>query len=112
VITHLLIGWYTYPKFLELELLSWIAGPVALLLTGIALYLTWRFRSLYQPIYDQIQSSKWDRFMSFDWLYRFFWRSFRTLLRVFSLVSSILEGDGGLLWALVLFGLIFVFLQR
>jgi hypothetical protein len=28
------------------------------------------------------------------------------------LFSTILEGDGGILWALVLFALIFVFLQR
>jgi hypothetical protein len=31
---------------------------------------------------------------------------------LFSLFSTILEGDGGILWALVLFALIFVFLQR
>jgi hypothetical protein len=40
------------------------------------------------------------------------WKLYHTITRVFSLVSSILEGDGGLLWALVIFALIVIFLQK
>lgn len=112
VITHGVIGWWMYPNIHDVPLLGWIVGPAALILTGIILYFSWRFPNRYPPVIGSNLRSTWDRFFSLEWLYISLWRIFRTVTRVFSLVSSVLEGEGGLLWALVLFGLIFVFLQR
>jgi hypothetical protein len=112
VITHFLIGWFLYPNLSGAAITGWIIGPVSLLISVFAVYFIWRFPNVIHPTLDQNLRSAWDRLLSFEWFYRFIWRSFRTFLKVFSLVSRILEGDGGFLWALVLFGLIFVFMQR
>jgi hypothetical protein len=112
VITHLLIGWFIYPDLHEVVVSGWLIGPISLVIVGFTSYFIWRFPNLYHPTIDPDLRSAWDRLFSLEWLYRFLWRVFRTLLKTFSLVSRILEGDGGLLWALVLFGLIFVFMQR
>ncbi len=112
VATHFLIGWLMLPNLQDVPLSGWLMGPVILIITAFIIYITWRPLRIFHPTLDPGVRSAWDRLFSFDWLYRVLWVIFRTLTRVFALVSSILEGDGGLLWALVLFGLIFVFLQR
>ena len=112
IITHLLIGWLIVPNTHEVAVSGWIVGPVALVINGFILYFSWRYPQSLHPALGANIRSAWDRLLSLEWLYRLLWRFFRTFSRLFALFSSILEGDGGLLWALVLFGLIFVFLQR
>jgi hypothetical protein len=112
LITHLLIGWMLYPNLLQVPLSGWFIGPVVTIFAGLILYTAWRSPKLVHPSFDLGFRSVWDRFFSFNWMYLFLWRLFRTLSRIFGLISAILEGDGGLLWALVIFGLIFVFLKR
>ena len=109
---HLLIGWLLYPNLSGLSLSAWIIGPITLLINGIILYIAWR-----QPQRAPLQnfstnSSFWNNLFSLHWLYPLLWRLFRSISRLFGLFSTILEGDAGILWALVLFALIFVFLQR
>jgi len=111
-ISHLLISGLLYPNIYNVTLSGWVMGPVVLIFAGIILYLAWHYPQLSHPALDSNIRSAWDRLLSLNWLYRFLWRLFHSLSRLFALVSTILEGDGGLLWALVLFGLIFVFLQR
>ena len=53
-----------------------------------------------------------DRVFSLEWFYNIIWKLFHLISNTFSLFSTLLEGDGGILWALVLFALILVFLQR
>ncbi len=112
LVTQLLIGWWLYPGFTQVPLSSWLIGPVVVILSGPIIYLTWRFPQVVHPTFDPGLRSAWDRLFSFDWLYSLLWRLFRAVSRIMALVSTILEGEGGLLWALVIFGLIFVFLQR
>lgn len=112
VLIHLFIGWQIYPNIRELPVSAWIMGPAILIVTGLILFFAWRHPYLYHPSLDKNIRSTWDRLFSLDWVYRFFWKLFRSFTRASALVSEVLEGDGGLLWALVLFGLIFVFLQR
>ncbi len=112
LVTQLLIGWWLFPDFTQVPLSSWLIGPVVIILSGLIIYFTWRFPQSVHPTFDPGLRSAWDRLFSFDWLYSLLWRLFRAVSRIMALVSTILEGEGGLLWALVIFGLIFVFLQR
>ncbi len=110
--TDLLIGWAQYPALSDEPLTGWLIGLIVLILACTIIYLINRSPQLINPSIDPGLKSVWDRLFSFSWLYRTLWRLFRSLTRIFALVSTILEGEGGLLWALVIFGLIFVFLQR
>ncbi len=110
--TDLYIGWVQYPAVSDVPLSGWLIGPMVLILACVILFLTRRSPQLVYPSIDPGLKSGWDRLLSFSWLYRSLWRLYRSLTRIFALVSTILEGEGGLLWALVIFGLIFVFLQR
>ncbi len=112
LLIHLVIGWFMLPNLNKLPLSAWIMGPSTLILSAVLLYLAHYLSHSYRSAVDPNLRSVWDRVFSLNWIYRLFWRIYRTLTRVFALVSLVLEGDGGLLWALVLFSLIFVFLQR
>src|SRR4030042_1286761 len=112
IITHLFIGWRLYPNLSELPLYGWIIGPITLLITSAILYIAWRQPHRSPLVHYSTNSSLWNNLFSLHWLYRFLWKLFRSISRLFGLVSTILEGDAGILWALVIFALIFVFLQR
>jgi hypothetical protein len=110
--THWLIGWLIKSNIPEVSLSGWLLGPVVCIIAGLVLVLRLRYAQAPHPVLDQEIRSAWDRFFSLNWVYRSLWKSFHSLSRLSALISAILEGDGGLLWALVLFSLIFVFLQR
>jgi hypothetical protein len=112
IVTHLLIGWFLFPNLNGLPLSEWVIGPITLIITCIILYLAWRYPQPFRSVNSPAYSSFWNNILSFQWLYRLLWKLFRTLSKLFGLFSTILEGDAGILWALVLFALIFVFLQR
>jgi hypothetical protein len=51
-------------------------------------------------------------FFSFNWLYRLLWKGYHLVITVFSFLSLVLEGEGGILWMLLLLALLFsLFLQ-
>jgi hypothetical protein len=112
VVIHLFIGGKSYPNLNGLPLYGWIIGPITLIIACLILYLTWRYPQP-SPLYNLAKTTSfWKNLFSLVWIYRLLWRLFRTVSKLFSLFSTILEGEGGILWALVLFALIFVFLQR
>jgi hypothetical protein len=47
-----------------------------------------------------------------DWLYRFIWFVYETLGKILTIFSAILEGDGGVLWALLLLVLLVSLIGR
>jgi formate hydrogenlyase subunit 3/multisubunit Na+/H+ antiporter MnhD subunit len=112
VLTHLFIGWKLYPNLNGFPLSGWIIGPIALIIAGFSLSIAWRYPQPFPRYNLATNPSFWNKLLSFEWLYRLLWKLFHTLSQLFSLFSSLLEGDGGIIWALVLFALIFVFLQR
>ena len=109
---HVVIGYWLYPNLNAVPLSGWIIGPLALIITGLILYINWRYPRSFSYLSRSINTSFWNNLLSLNWLYRLLWKLFRTSSKLFTLISTILEGDGGILWALVLFALIFVFLQR
>jgi hypothetical protein len=52
-------------------------------------------------------SSAMARVLSLNWAYRSVWLVYRWIGHLLSLLSRILEGDGGLLWALLLLLLLY-----
>jgi hypothetical protein len=112
IVTHLYIGWMFYPNLNGFPFSGWIIGPIMLIFAGLTLYITWRYPQPSPLLNLAKKTSFWNTLFSLGWLYQVLWKLFRTISKLFSLFSLILEGDGGLLWALVLFALIFVFLQK
>jgi hypothetical protein len=112
IVTHYLIGIMLYPILSEIPLTGWIMGAAAVTISGVIWYLSMHFFHGFAHLDQSIKPSAFTYLFSLEWLYHFIWSILRTLTRLSSLISTILEGDGGILWALVLFALIFVFLQR
>jgi hypothetical protein len=50
--------------------------------------------------------------LSLEWIYRMFWWLYRSLGRLFSSISSILEGEGGIMWAMLIIILLIAFLSQ
>jgi hypothetical protein len=96
----------------DVALSGWIIGLLALIIAGLIVSIAWGYPRPFPSFGRSIKTSFWNNLFSLEWLYRFLWKLFGTISRLFALSSTILEGDGGILWALVLFALLFVFLQR
>jgi hypothetical protein len=50
--------------------------------------------------------------VSLDWMYLFLYRFFDLFRHLFRMMTRILEGEGGLLWALIIFILLITFMFR
>jgi hypothetical protein len=79
------------------------AWPTIVLLTLSSLFIAaWR-RGLHLPsgLVTSLQ-----RFFSFNWFYRLVWGIYQQLSRVVAFLNLILEGEGGILWTLLLLALL------
>lgn len=112
IVSHMYIGFWLLPALSELPLSGWIMGVVATIIAGLFWYLSWRFPQAFSVRDQSNKASSFHKYISLDWFYQLVWSFYRLLVRFFALISTILEGEAGILWALVLFALIFVFLQR
>ncbi|GEM_PF-204416 len=112
VITHLAFGYLLVPDLNNLALASWIIGPLTLIIAGFSLFFFWRYLQPISGIRLPLNPGFLDRLFSLEWFYGLLGKLFQLVSRIFTLFSTILEGDGGILWAIVLFALILVFLQR
>ena len=101
VVTHLVIGWFLLPELNDLPFVAWIIGPLTLLMAALILFISWRFPQSILVAQKFPKSAIKKDLFSFNWLYTFIWKTYRTVSRLFALVSTILEGEGGILWALV-----------
>jgi hypothetical protein len=80
---------------ISLQTPGWWGGIVSLGLVGIVIYLNRR--------YSVIAFRVTNRFSSiFEWVYRFFWWLYGVLSRVFYIATRMLEGEGSVLWALLI----------
>jgi len=109
---HLLAGWFMLPDVKGLPVIAWIVGPLTVLISRLILVLTLRFAGFSKDFERLGNSTFWKRIFSNEWLYNLIWRIYQIITRILTISSTVLEGEGGILWALVLFALIFVFLQR
>ncbi len=91
-----------------LQVGAWGAGLAALALAGVILALALRFPMLLKISFPARLSSLFRAQDSFSAL---FWGLYRLLRQLADFLSALLEGDGGLLWTLVLLALFILFLQ-
>jgi len=102
----ILVGWFE--RDMPLSLASGLPGLVIAVLCGIWVLLALQLRKR-ETIARTIHSAGIFvvRFFSLEWVYRFLWGVYFAMGRVIHLAINILEGDGGILWAL-LFVVLFV----
>jgi hypothetical protein len=112
LLTHYLIGIMLFPKLEDVPLIGWIIGLVVFIISCLFWYLYTRYFQGVSPGNQPSDTSIVKKYPSLGWLNRIFWKLFNETSKMIALISLILEGDGGILWAFVLFALIFVFLQR
>jgi len=77
--------------------LGWWGGVIAF---GIgSVFMIFRRQRVSLPSY---LSTAFGGLLSFEWVYRLLWWLYRNISRVFSSISHILEGEGGILWSLLM----------
>jgi hypothetical protein len=99
-IVHFLINWVNaapVPGLLPSLAALLVVGSVALLI------FIQRRRPLSIPIAAQ---QRLVRLLSFGWFYRALWSLYYYLRRFFALVNTLLEGQAGVLWALLVLALL------
>jgi hypothetical protein len=75
---------------------------VALITLGLAVLLAWIATKFLKRLAMPATSSRWVDILRLDWLYRAARAIFRTLSQVSTIITSTLEGDGGVLWSFVI----------
>ncbi len=97
---HFLLGWRFVtgqPGFAPTRLL---AGLASLGLGGLAWMLGKRSRI------TPALTAAWQRVFSLAWLYRFLWSIYQAARRILDGITLLLEGEAGILWALLILALI------
>jgi hypothetical protein len=112
LVVHYLIGILLYPELSDVSWIGWFMGAIAVILSWTIWYLQARYFQSHIHSDKTASASFLAKFHLMEWLFRFFGSIFKFVVKFVALLSSILEGDGGILWAFVLFVLIFVFLLR
>lgn len=85
----------------------WWIGFVVIGIVGLIALLVLRGISFQQPIFSTLRSV-----LSLEWMYRLFWWFYRTLARGFGIISQIFEGEGGILWAILILILLVSIMQQ
>jgi hypothetical protein len=107
VVTILLTGLWGWPGSLQIGV--WPVALLMVLLAGLVGIATLRLRRMFasQPS-EPVEPAGVSRFVQFQELFAgLLWGLYRMVGRFFGYLSSLLEGDGGLLWTLLLL-LIFI----
>jgi len=111
-ITHFLIGFWTMPDYRDIPRAAYFSGLAASALGFGLWYISQQLSSsqITKPVHsiNKIPSE----LLSFAWLYKPIWYLYHQLQRLSALAYALLEGDGGILWAIVLFFFILMFMQR
>ncbi len=85
---------------------SW-QGLLSLMLTGLATVWMRRGGRIQPQVVQVIRSG-----LSLNWFYRILWSLYRSLGHLVAFVSLILEGEGGILWTLLILTLLFSLLAQ
>ena len=98
----------------------WWAGPASAALAALAGtgVIIWRQRASQETALTRwytnalhVTAAFLAGLLNLGWLYRGMWWVYRRMAQAIQLITDILEGDGGVLWAMVLLALLFSLLQ-
>jgi hypothetical protein len=101
-------------EYTNLSLLAWAGGAIALGLAALLLWLRyWRRPKVkLHPLLPRGWISFGQRFFSLRWFYDLIGIFMRFSVRSIRLLTAVLEGEGGILWVLVLLALLVALLLR
>lgn len=111
-LTHILIGYWTLPDYRSFPIAANLSGLASTTLGFGGWYLYHHTRSIHKLKSTTLSFNIPSKLLSLPSLYQPIWYLFRQLQRISTLVHAFLEGDGGILWAIVLFFFILIFIQR
>ena len=100
-LTHFLAGNWFAPSLGVTSTSPIWPGLIVLLLVTVLGFLTWRGIQLPDRAF-----SIFDQLFSLDWFYRLLGWVYNTIGQALAFVTSFLEGEGGVLWALLLVALL------
>lgn len=110
-LTALLVSLWGWPGARQTG--SWIIAIVLVAVAGLAGLGVWRFRRFSPAGISLPLGSQTSRLADlFDLLARLFWIIYRLTARLLGTVNNMLEGDGGLLWTLLLLVLFITIFRR
>lgn len=111
-LTYFLTTYQLLPNHETMPIDGYLGGFIATVL-GVTLWYLQQKRKFSLRINTKWTSDMfWSDIFSFRWLYRPIWLVYRFLLRIASLLRIVLEGDGGILWAVVLFFILLTLIGR
>jgi hypothetical protein len=102
-LTHFLYGWWAFVGFENLLLSSWILGIIVLLITAFIMGF-----ARYGSKVSFGRAAFFESIFSMQWLYNLIWVFFRAIDSVIQFLTTVLEGEGGLLWALLILVMLFL----
>jgi formate hydrogenlyase subunit 3/multisubunit Na+/H+ antiporter MnhD subunit len=105
LVADFIYGIYYLPEINAIPPAGWLSGAIVSI---VSLLLWIRGRSLLKK-FDSIPQyfSRLEPVLYLSWLYRLLEGIYRTIGRLVTLVSNILEGEGGLLWTMLIILLLF-----
>jgi hypothetical protein len=97
-LSHLWIAWRTPLPAASTGIYSeWWAGVLIIGLSALIVF--WGQKDIQLPA---ILTPIWSRLFSLGWIANLVWGTYRSILRFVSTMTKIAEGEGGMLWAMVL----------
>jgi hypothetical protein len=95
--TFFLFGWLTNPPMKDMPIAGWFAG---LVIIGLAVLMHVGIRRSPRVSSGFVKGMK--SFFSMLWIYQYMWRFYRVGSRGLSYFTTVMEGEGGVLWTLLL----------
>jgi hypothetical protein len=112
ILAEYFLGWQIWLKWIQNPGNLWWVGGIVLITSVSLWFFLYKQKSL-QPLrrfskgMATWSTSFWGKLLGLQWFYRFVWILYHFLSRIISWFTEILEGDGGILWALVFLFLLF-----
>jgi hypothetical protein len=112
ILAEYFLGWQIWLEWIQNPGDLWWVGGIVLVTTVSLWYFLYRQKS-FQPLRRFSKgmatwgTSFWGKLLGMQWFYRFVWVVYHFLSRIIAWFTEILEGDGGILWALVFLFLLF-----
>jgi hypothetical protein len=101
------LGLLISPAIQAVPLLGWFAGAIGLGIAALLFKSSSGWKDI-PPAWVVVINS----IISFQWLYKSLWTIYRSITRMIGVFTRLLEGEGGVLWAVLLMGLLYSLLTR